>query len=163
MTLKTIIKCGNCSEEFSKYPSQLKNGRGQFCSNKCAGEFKRKGAILHCSMCDKEFFRGFWEQSDNNPFCSRQCYDDWRTESSKDTKTYLKREGTHVHRIVAASVLNRSLLKGEIVHHIDENHRNNTPENLAVFPNQSIHARCHNGVMLPAELDKYRILNLREL
>lgn len=38
--------------------------------------------------------------------------------------------------------LGRSLQPGEIVHHIDGNKRNNSPENLMVMT-QSEHARLH--------------------
>lgn len=58
-------------------------------------------------------------------------------------KTYTKRFGRHEHRIVAEQILGRPLLPGEIVHHIDKDKRNNSPENLIIFPNQSAHVRWH--------------------
>ncbi len=47
------------------------------------------------------------------------------------------------HRIVAAEKLGRPLKKGEVVHHNDENKRNNNPDNLTVFASQAEHARHH--------------------
>ncbi len=58
--------------------------------------------------------------------------------------TYLRDEnGDHVHRIVAAAVLGRDLLPGEVVHHEDRVKHNNHPHNLIVFPSQADHVRHH--------------------
>jgi hypothetical protein len=46
------------------------------------------------------------------------------------------------HRLVAESFLNRRLYDGEEVHHLDENKKNNHPENLLVLT-QSQHAKLH--------------------
>jgi hypothetical protein len=51
------------------------------------------------------------------------------------------------HREIAAQTLGRALRKGECVHHIDENPRNNTPENLMVFRSKADHARHHAGAL----------------
>jgi hypothetical protein len=48
-----------------------------------------------------------------------------------------------VHRLVAEVMLGRRLRRGEIVHHRDENKRNNQPGNLEVLPSHSVHAREH--------------------
>lgn len=40
-------------------------------------------------------------------------------------------------------ILGRPLERGEVVHHIDRNKRNNEPENLMVFPSQAHHAAWH--------------------
>ena len=57
--------------------------------------------------------------------------------------SYTKTYGRHTHRVVAEQILGRPLLKGEVVHHIDGNKRNNHPDNLMVFPSQAEHARWH--------------------
>lgn len=60
-----------------------------------------------------------------------------------DGKTYTKTYSRHTHRIVAEEKLGRPLKKGEIVHHKDENKRNNDPDNIHIFPSQAEHARFH--------------------
>lgn len=44
------------------------------------------------------------------------------------------------HRKIAAEMLGRPLLPGEIVHHRDGDSTNNNPSNLLVLPSQSYHA-----------------------
>ena len=58
-------------------------------------------------------------------------------------KTYEKTYGVHTHRVLAEKMIGRKLKKGEVVHHIDGNHRNNSPENLMVLKNQKEHAELH--------------------
>ncbi|MBS5267505.1 MAG: HNH endonuclease [Clostridiales bacterium] len=59
------------------------------------------------------------------------------------TNCYEKMYGRHTHRVIAEQMLGRPLKKGEVVHHIDGDKRNNKPENLMVFDNQSEHAAWH--------------------
>lgn len=60
--------------------------------------------------------------------------------------TYKKLNGRHQHRVVAEQMLGRPLKRGEIVHHIDGNKHNNSPENLAVMT-QADHLRLHHAEM----------------
>ena len=48
----------------------------------------------------------------------------------------------YLHRIVAEQTLGRSLKPGEIVHHLDEDKTNNSPENLVVCT-PSVHRQYH--------------------
>ena len=55
---------------------------------------------------------------------------------------YIKLKGRHMHRVVMEQVLGRKLTKDEVVHHIDENKWNNSPENLQVMT-RSEHIKLH--------------------
>jgi len=48
------------------------------------------------------------------------------------------------YRKIAEKILKRKLKEQEVVHHIDLNHKNNQPENLAIFENQTEHRKFHN-------------------
>ena len=61
---------------------------------------------------------------------------------SGSRNNYVKLKGKHMHRVVMEQVLGRKLRKGEIVHHIDGDKWNNSPENLQVMT-QSEHIKLH--------------------
>lgn len=67
-------------------------------------------------------------------------------------RTYTKRLGKHEHIIVMETVLGRPLTAEEVVHHRNRNKKNNDPENLQIFPNQSEHARHHARTRKEARL-----------
>ena len=53
------------------------------------------------------------------------------------------------HILVAEQKLGRQLKDGECVHHIDENKRNNDPNNLIIFDSIGSHTSFHNcGVLI---------------
>lgn len=54
-------------------------------------------------------------------------------------------DGKHVyeHRFVAERKLGRKLKAGEVVHHIDKNKLNNSPENIVVFSSNGEHIKSH--------------------
>jgi hypothetical protein len=60
------------------------------------------------------------------------------------------------HRIVAEQKIGRPLRQEEVVHHVDEDRTNNSPENLMVFATRGEHARFHhNGIALLQEDGSY--------
>jgi hypothetical protein len=131
-------------------------------------DFKSKNQkSLICKSCKKQFKRRLYDSRDKGKFCSSKCAlakvrtkKHQRNAASKaaqviikkyrgtGTKTYVKENRRHQHRIVMEKIIGRKLRKGEIVHHIDENKKNNDPNNLQVMT-QSEHARLHFSKIRP--------------
>lgn len=55
----------------------------------------------------------------------------------------MKYKVVYLHRVIAEQTLGRSLKPGEIVHHLDEDKTNNSPENLIVCSSTSVHRQYH--------------------
>ena len=106
------IICQKCGAPFTVEPWRAK--RAKFCGWTC--KQKACSAIANVIIAEKYRYTG--------------------------TKTYVKRGGRHEHRVVAEQMLGRPLLPGEIVHHKNQNKKDNRPENLEVMT-QSEHARLH--------------------
>ena len=64
-----------------------------------------------------------------------------------DKKGYprYKDSGKLVHRVVMSKVLKRPLKDEEVVHHKDRNKKNNSLDNLWVYPNQKEHDKTHKS------------------
>jgi hypothetical protein len=154
---KLKLNCLHCDSIHYKLDCQTKKGRGKFCSKECANKHRQNGSTLKCEFCEVEFYRRFGEQKEFiKNYCSKECYSNDRVLKSKKT-TYLKTNDRHTHIVVAEKAMNRKLIKGEVVHHIDCNKHNNSIENLAVLPSQSIHAKVHFGNY---DFEQYKLINL---
>lgn len=155
---RLVLHCAQCGSEFFLYPSQIDHDRGKYCSKQCFHASLRRGHLLFCAMCDIPFYKQLAEQDSSRHFCSRPCYMLHRS-ANMHQQTYPKIGAQHAHRKVAEEMLCRALHVGEVVHHIDLNRHNTVPENLAVFPSQSKHMRCHYGKMTTEELSMYTLTN----
>lgn len=117
--------------------------------------------LIKCKVCKKEFEFRTVDKRDKNKYCSSACSlvplrtKKHQIEAGKKgakvniekyrgtgTKTYVKENGRHQHRVIAELMLGRKLKKGEIVHHKDHNKKNNHPSNLEVTT-QSEHCKIH--------------------
>lgn len=160
------INCNFCNKVFNKKPYAIKDKN--YCNKQC--RHLDKYSICSCTTCGKKFEKINTQIFPNN-FYSRFCRSlftsarmtamniklnptrmilstrlklrAYRLKNSKGCKSYKKFLGRHVHRIVAEKAIGRKLIKGEVVHHKDENIHNNTSENLAVLSSQSEHAKIH--------------------
>ncbi|MFZ5650136.1 MAG: HNH endonuclease signature motif containing protein [Bacillota bacterium] len=138
---KIAINCSWCGNKVFRYPSAIR--KHVFCSSDCRRKYLSKehnpdGYIKHPHLSN-------FNEKTNPTRMTNEVKRKLREArlNSGEGKTYTKTYGRHTHRIVAEQMLGRSLLLGEVVHHIDGNKRNNKPENLMVFASQEEHAAWH--------------------
>ena len=158
MRTKAVRICAQCA---CKYHPQAGRTEQAFCSRRCYLE-KRWGARDpgQCAHCCKALKLG----SRTRRFCGVACrvaaqvgrvglrgvipygkggaYLALRQphHPCADSKGYIME-----HRLVMESIIGRFLLPTEIVHHIDENPRNNNPSNLQVMTAAEHTAHHHRG------------------
>lgn len=128
------VRCDSCGLVVMRQPCEVRRNKDRgtrfsFCSNVC-----------------KQTHTGF------NAFAAARNGDVQRGKG--EGRTYRKRGGRHEHRAVAEQKLGRSLRKNEIVHHVDGDYLNNSPDNLQIIT-QSEHIRLHLPVMLAARREKH--------
>lgn len=139
---KVSLNCSHCNKIHYKLPCQLGRGRGKYCSKECKFLGTRKQIDVICTGCGITFKKFPCETDADTHFCNVSCYNSYRRENAGEN-TYYMSGGAHEHRIVAEITLGRKLLPDEVVHHVDEDKHNNSSDNLAVFPNQNLHAKHH--------------------
>lgn len=160
-----MTNCAYCKTEINVKPSKLK--AKNYCDKRCWHRDKVQEGT--CPTCGKTVVR-LKVQSCAQMFCNMTCAKVFTSRRmtemnlelnpermvlptreklrnhrlNKGTgKSYTKTFGRHTHRIVAEEKLGRPLTPKEVVHHEDENKRNNDPDNLIVFSSQAAHARHH--------------------
>ncbi|MEI8142846.1 MAG: HNH endonuclease signature motif containing protein [Chitinophagia bacterium] len=160
-----IVNCQQCGKELKRRSD--KTGKRIFCGTDCLMGSKK--VIVNCFMCKKEIRLTVGKVKEVN-CCSRACGGKFNSERFRkrnlaandflmsdeirgkiresklgkgEGKSYEKTFGRHTHRIVMEEMIGRKLLPGEVVHHIDEDKRNNNPSNLMLFASQAEHAAHH--------------------
>lgn len=118
-------KCDRCGINIEMPPSQFKRSKRHFCSQQCG--MKTLNEELNPGRMNPETREKLREHH----------------LGLGEGKSYAKTYGRHTHRVIAEEKIGRQLLPGEVVHHVDENKRNNEPENLMVFSSQAEHAAWH--------------------
>lgn len=66
-------KCLVCNKEFHIYPSEIKYGRGKYCSIVCRANSKKSGETRSCKTCKKEFYVSRSQIKYRGVFCSKRC------------------------------------------------------------------------------------------
>lgn len=75
-----IKRCEICNKEFKIKPSQLKRGRGRFCSLKCYYIYHKAEWIQReCKNCNQLFWIELWKlkRGVRGWFCSKKCRGEW--------------------------------------------------------------------------------------
>lgn len=146
--MKLKIECDMCGREIYRYKSLIK--KHNFCSRKCLANFsnKKKNPARYKELKDYTNM-GNTLREINKRLNPTRMTPETRAKlreahlNTGEGKTYTKLYGIHEHRVVAENQLGRPLKKGEVVHHVDGDCRNNNPDNLLVLPSQKEHAALH--------------------
>ena len=151
---RKYVECPVCGAMFYKRRSEQ-----LYCSKKCSGEAHKKRILIQCDFCGKEFERNECHIQEHN-FCSRSCLNEWHKDNRIGNSSPRWGGGVHIqdgylflrqddgsykaeHRIIMEKELGRELNSDEIVHHIDENKKNNSIDNLVVLT-RAEHAKIHH-------------------
>lgn len=147
---RMTIHCSVCGVEVRSYPSRPR----RFCSKSCARTalnltaanpaHSRDVSGSHNPMWGKAGLSG--ERNGMHGRTGDQA-PAWKGGRKRHPLGYwwVRVDGRYVleHRHVAAQKIGRALLRAEVVHHVDGDRGNNTPDNLVVYPSQAAHARHH--------------------
>ena len=160
-TMKNV-KCVVCGKEYSieikRYNQKIKENSAFYCSNECR---KHKGSVLcKCATCGKEVWKTKSElarSKTGNVYCSRSCANSMNNTLFKSGVNHPSYKGNNYRNIALNLYKHKCAVCGYDedtrileVHHIDENHNNNNPENLCLLcPN------CHRKITLHL----YRLTN----
>jgi hypothetical protein len=99
-----------------------------------------------CLSCEKEFSNKFKEAV----YCTHKCYTGDNTgdksrlwKGGKKHTGYAVSNGEKTHHAIMKLMLGRDMMITEVVHHIDEDRYNNSPENLHLFHCDRCHTHHH--------------------
>lgn len=136
--------CRGCEKEFYRWVSDVKRGKGIFCSKECWWKF-RKG---------KPTGKPAWNKGMKFPEWSKENHPQWKGGKIISYEGYVRIRNSKLrskyeseHRLIIESKIGRKLNPKESVHHLDHNKINNNPSNLYLFPNESKHQKYHKTLI----------------
>jgi len=153
-----IKYCLVCNESFKTKPAEVRKGKGKYCSKKCYyltlqgnGFFKNKKHSLETKTKISKIHKGN-HHSPKTEFKKGQCSGSknyrWKggIYIDKDGYKRLKVGKRYIleHRLVMEKHIDRLLNPSEMVHHIDNNIRNNHITNLLICT-RSEHRKIHSS------------------
>lgn len=143
-----IKTCEACNQEFTVHRDRHGhvNKKKRFCTQSCW--------VTHYNRTDSEHsVKGATAAGATNIVKLR----------GTGSRTYVKEYARHQHRVVAERVLGRELTSGEVVHHEDENKKNNDPSNLIVFKSNGDHIRHHHACLNKQQTCQCDCIRLKEV
>lgn len=149
-----FVACEKCGDEFA-----CRRTDARYCSQACSKQARRRGSAT-CPQCGGTFAPSRYGQT----YCSKRCVSLFAASRPKPrpltTTLYPTRQvngrAIREHRVVAEETLGCPLRHGEVVHHVDGDHRNNDPSNLLVMPNQAAHMVLHRRLEAQARTPNER-------
>lgn len=150
-----ILNCKICCEKIYVKPSHLKLGYGKFCSKKCQNESQKKSVSFNCHVCENPIGRTpkqIRNSISHRFFCSKSCQTIWRNKYYSGTNHPGWRTGIRIYRkmMLESGIIQKCCECGLldkrvlVVHHVDENRKNNSIENL-VWLCRNCHYLIHNA------------------
>ena len=139
---KEIFRCTWCGKEVLRYRSCV--GKHIFCCADCRSAFLSKST--NPSGYTKHEHLANYNKAHNRDRMTPSVRAKLRKAHLQETvkaNTYKKLYGRHEHRVIAEQIIGRALRIGEVVHNIDGNKHNNSPENLMVLSSQAEHWAIH--------------------
>lgn len=118
-------KCEICGKEFYKRNSEIRRSKHHYCNIECSSKRLGIPELNPKWNGGRKTYNGYYALlRPEHPFANKAGY-------------------VYEHRLVMEKILGRYLKPEEVVHHIDENKKNNIIENLMLFENCGKHTQHH--------------------
>lgn len=136
-----MLYCSKCGKE--------RNPGRKMCDS-CYKEYKREYAKKHyleygrymftktCEACGKQY-----QAYKKTQRLCRECYYQSLKTNFKQNSYKMNKRAKPIHRVIAESILKRTLHSNEVVHHLDCNVQNNDITNLLIITRRQ-HTRLHS-------------------
>ncbi len=136
-----IVACKLCRKKFYTKPNWIKMGNGKYCSLVCARTASRRGKTVNCFQCDKKTYKSLKSLRSSKSkkyFCGKKCSLEWLNayQFGKNHKNWKHGQTAYKTILIRGSILAFCCLCGKkdkrilLVHHVDENRKNNEIHNL---------------------------------
>lgn len=146
--------CHFCSKTFFRKQSQLAISKRHFCSPKCQYEARKTGKLITCFICGKCVYKkkkDILYSKSGKYFCGQRCSNKWLGSQrlAERHPNWVSGEFAYKEILSRQSPHKKCLLCGYknkeaiIVHHVDQNRKNNKVENL-VWLCRNCHHLVHN-------------------
>jgi hypothetical protein len=149
---QSYVRCDHCGKDFSKSRKNVnewaKHGWRLFCSMECQVASRTTSVSCSCCNCSKDIVKRLSQikrSKSGNVFCNRTCatsYHNRTLRSGEDHPNWV--DGASSYRARALRECGACVGCGErrvymlMVHHIDGDRNNNSPENT-----ETVCANCH--------------------